>query len=123
MAQKPLIQQIHSKTNLKKLFFETLEIEISRIRFHIRVARSRIMLNIYFQVIPRKISDFKGNCCLFYSLWSMLEKFSFFTGFLFEIYTNGVPNSTVHQLSIAFFRETNCQSYSKSYRAELKISC
>ena len=32
--------------------FETLAIEISKIRFHIRIPRSRIMLNPYFQLIP-----------------------------------------------------------------------
>ena len=46
--------------------FETLAIEIFEIRFHIQIPRNRIMLNPYFQLIPLKIANFKGNCYLFF---------------------------------------------------------
>ena len=41
--------------------FETLVIEISKIRFHIRIPRPRIRNNQYFHLIPWKISDLKGK--------------------------------------------------------------
>ena len=48
--------------------FWTFAIEISWMWFYIQTTHPRIMLNPYFQLIARKIADFKGKCLLFQSL-------------------------------------------------------
>ena len=45
--------------------FETLAFKIFEIQFQIQIPRHRMMLSPYFQLIPWKIADFKGNWYLF----------------------------------------------------------
>ena len=45
--------------------FGPLGIEISKIRFQIRIPGSLIILNPNFRLIAWKIADFKRNCCFF----------------------------------------------------------